>query len=318
LNQEIYSQGRICKATVWHQSFEVSMGSSFEFVVFELMKEEQHSFLKQATAQEKCIKRLQVDTAEAAYRVSIAPFLRTCSFSLQILVLTLRLHADVQPLWGTAIFPVLQPLELTLVGRRDAPSSPNFEVDFLGRCLNLRVFYGYLLALATHCPLLQEFHVSCRKFAAAELIALLCACQQLHTIALNWNTGVNRETMEIIAEYAHSLHSLSITSPTANTLSAIATRLRQLLHVKLLGFSLRDMTALIQLLLPACSQLRSLTLSSNSGPEEVVLMTLLKSVTLLEEVYLSFRCPLYLTDQSLRALAEHCPRLRRAAIDSSS
>jgi hypothetical protein len=75
----ISSHGRINKTMA--SKFWGSMGSSFEFAAFELMTKAQHSFLKQAAAQRKTIKRLQVDTAEVAYRVSIAPYLRACGFT---------------------------------------------------------------------------------------------------------------------------------------------------------------------------------------------------------------------------------------------
>jgi hypothetical protein len=257
-----------------------------------------------------------MEVRDNSYETVVAPYLEACGATLEVLALTAPdarrlLHEE-------TMFSSLHTLGLENPRWYDSETAANFESDFLRRCPNLVRFSGaagmeysaYLRALTLHCPLLQVLSLECSTIDTADLIALLRACTQLHTIMLR---PLDRYTkpadIAAIAEHGHNLRSLLLDEPTAEMIDAIAPRLPQIEHLALIS-GCSWVVLPIDQLVGHCGNLRSLKLTCLQELSEPALVALLSGTPLLEELDLkSYREPC-LTDIVLRALGKSCPRLR--------
>jgi hypothetical protein len=189
--------------------------------------------------------------------------------------------------------------------------SPNLRYVYLER---LDDTYP-LLALATHCPQLEELHFDYAHDDEPALITLLQTCASLHTLDFLWTNCSDQPPVAVVARHGHSIRALRFDTPVDWSLESAAKLLPRLQHLALY-YDYCESEVRVRQLAQHCRSLKSLSIDIPAGTKVSLeaWTELFRSLPALEELSVGASMDIPSMDIILATIAAHCPRLTRAAL----
>ena len=170
-----------------------------------------------------------------------------------------------------------------------------------------------LLALSTHCPLLNTLDIPCIPRISTEESAALCssALSCIHSITTQFkqqDENIHNYTMALpYLTELHSLHAMGCNDHIVLPLLSQYSLKLEVLRVR----PLSSATAIELLqLIQQCSLLHTIDISNHIEYTDEFVISLAQYCPKLQSLTLVSRDDITITDASILALSEHCPQLR--------